>query len=255
MRRTSCSATGALRRTAGVPHGAQVLQVLRGGFDWRKFGHFVRRLPGQDRRGAVGRGVGEPGFGGDNQAGWTLRAALARQFADDEFRLRLPWQREAALGKIELSGHVEKRRQQACARPLHWHSPAAEWRARRWGWAPRRPQRRRRPAPSWWFPGRCQRCISPTDNLLFGPPASAESGAKMLYRKFDFGRGHDHAAGALWQRRQVHCLTRQPRWRRTPRTGGAPTTLPISLMAAGSRPAGTVTGCSSSESRIGSSVT
>src|SRR5208282_1993533 len=48
--------------------------------------------------------------------GWTLGAALARQLTDDELRLWVPRQCEAALGKIELAGDVEKRRKQAALR-------------------------------------------------------------------------------------------------------------------------------------------
>ena len=47
--------------------------------------------------------------------------------------------------------------------------------------------------------------------------------------------------------------TASPRCRRTPRNGPSPTTRPTSLIEAGSNPLGTVTGCSSAPSRIGSS--
>ena len=46
--------------------------------------------------------------------------------------------------------------------------------------------------------------------------------------------------------------TSQPRWRRTPRNGGAPATLPTTLMRAGSMPRSTVTVLPSSASRTGS---
>src|SRR5262249_11743196 len=48
--------------------------------------------------------------------------------------------------------------------------------------------------------------------------------------------------------------TRQPRWRNRPRSGGRPVTLPISLIAAGSKPGSTVTDSPSSEAITGSSA-
>ena len=110
---------------------------------------------------AVHRSVREPGFGGGDQAVWTLRAAFARQFADHELRLGFPWQGEAALGKIEFARDVEKRRQQRAFRHfvrIHKLRNAADLDAAFLFGSSRR---RSAPAPNLWSPDRCRQCIWP----------------------------------------------------------------------------------------------
>ena len=76
-----------LQRLAGklvIPGSADVGKRAGAGGDWRDLGDFLRRTPGQDRRGAIHAGVGQPAFGAGHQPARRPRAALPRQFAHDD---------------------------------------------------------------------------------------------------------------------------------------------------------------------------
>ncbi len=145
---------------AGVPGLAQMLQVAAAGFHRRDLVDAFRRAEGQQRRGAVHAGMREPRFGRRDQAADVFRRrASAPAGPTTKSRAGVPGQRDGAGRKIGRARQVEERGQQVSRRALRRDSPVAGWPAvARWrARTGRHPAgSRRRPARSWWCPGRCR---------------------------------------------------------------------------------------------------
>ena len=94
-----------------VPRIAQVAQIGDGSLERRNPLDLIRSLRWQQGRASVDPGMRQPTLGAGHKPDGCLAAKLPGQFADQGFRLVIPWQDDIARGQFGLMRLIEKRRQ------------------------------------------------------------------------------------------------------------------------------------------------
>ncbi len=111
MTRTSCVCERGIG-VGVVPGAAEMGEVFSGRFDGGDLGDAFGGLPGERGGSAVRPGVGEPAFGGGDEATGVLAATALGEAADDARGIAVPGEGERSFGELIRGGEIEKGRKQ-----------------------------------------------------------------------------------------------------------------------------------------------
>src|SRR5207249_1209070 len=218
-----------------IPRLAQVTENARGGLDRRDARDPLAGAPGEDRGRSVDAAVAEPRLGRGDEPARHASALLAREQARAEVPPGGPGKVEAPRRQIVRAGQVDEGRQGRAGSQLAGRDELRHVEG------PDRPARLR---------------IDPRAGGVRRAEVDADDEAGRRHARYVISTSAGAMTRGSCPRRtgSVTVFARQPAWRSTPRNGGEPVTLPVSRIAAGSKPPSTVTASPSAPASTGSSV-